>query len=226
LSRSFPSTSTLFYALSFALFSAVLSPVKVVQMYVYLGTNTPADGLNWRAHVDGALAKAKRRSADLLWVCRGDRGIRPRTAVTLWKSMVRPLLEYGAELWGGKITAGREEEAERVQMIFLRGTLGLHDNGNRVANDMIRAKAGCELLRTRWDKLQLGYWRRLFVAEPSRLLRRVAAFRWAESRGDSTYGTRSWMRTAERERSDQWASRNTGLSRRGFVQSRRQHGES
>jgi hypothetical protein len=96
-------------------------PVKVVQMYVYLGTNTPADGLNWRAHVDGALAKAKRRSADLLWVCRGDRGIRPRTAVTLWKSMVRPLLEYGAELWGGKITAGREEEAEHVQMILHAG---------------------------------------------------------------------------------------------------------
>jgi hypothetical protein len=73
-------------------------PVKVV--YVYLGTNTPADGLNWRAHVDGGIAKAKRRSADLLWVCRGDMGIRPRTVVSLWKSLVRPLLEYGSELWG------------------------------------------------------------------------------------------------------------------------------
>jgi hypothetical protein len=167
-------------------------------MYVYLGTNTSADGLNWRAHVDGALAKAKRRSADLLWVCRRDRGIRPRTAVTLRKSMVRPLLVNGAELWSGKITAGREQEAERVQMIFLRGTLGLHDNGSGIADDIIRAEAGCELLRTRWDKLQLGYWRRLFVAEPTRLLRRVAAFRWAESRGNSTYGTCSWMRTSER----------------------------
>jgi hypothetical protein len=172
--------------------------VKVVEMYVYLGTNTPSDGLNWRAHVNGAIAKAKRRSADLLWVCRGDRGIRPRTAVTLWKSLVRPLLEYGSELWGGRITAEQEKEAERVQMTFLRGTLGLHENGSGVADDMIRAEAGCELIRTRWDKMQLGYWRRLFVAPPTRLLRRVAAFRWAERRGNSTnYGTRGWMRTAE-----------------------------
>jgi hypothetical protein len=150
--------------------------VDVVEVYIYLGTNAPADGLNWRADVDGAIAKAKRRYAAFLWVCRDDRGIMPWTAVTFWKSLVLPLLEYGSELWGGNITATREEEAERVQMNFLRGTLGLHENGSGVADDVIRAEAACELLRTRSDKLQLGYWRRLFVAKATRLLWRVAAF--------------------------------------------------
>jgi hypothetical protein len=172
--------------------------VKVVSKYEYLGTDTPADGLKWRDHVNASIAKAKRRSADLLWVCRGDRGIRPRTAVTLWHSLVRPLLEYGSELWAGQITKTQEVEAERVQMTFLRGTLGLHENGSGVADDVIRAEAGCERLRARWDKLQLGYWRRIFIAPTHRLLRRVAAFRWAECRANNKrYGTRGWMRTAE-----------------------------
>lgn len=72
--------------------------VKMVPEYVYLGTVTPADVIRWRDHVDTAIVKAKRRSADLLWVCHADKGMRPRTAVTLWQSMVRPLLEYAAEL--------------------------------------------------------------------------------------------------------------------------------
>ena len=48
--------------------------VKVVSKYQYLGTDTPADGLNWRAHVDAAIAKAQRRSAEL----QGGQG-HPRT---------------------------------------------------------------------------------------------------------------------------------------------------
>ena len=77
----------------------------------------------------GALKKAERRSADLLWVCRRDKGIRSRTAVTLWQALVRPLLEYAAELWSGAITTDMVKRAERVQVTFLRGTLGLHQNG-------------------------------------------------------------------------------------------------
>ena len=71
--------------------------------YVYLGTITPKDGMSWTAHLKSAIGKARRRSADLLWVCRADRGMRPRTAITLWQSMVRPLLEYASELWVGQV---------------------------------------------------------------------------------------------------------------------------
>jgi hypothetical protein len=173
--------------------------VKVKTKYEYLGTDTPADGMDWRNHFNGAIEKAKTRSADLLWVCRGDRGIRPRTAVTLWQSLVRPLLEYGSELWSGKITTKQAKDAERVQMTFLRGTLGLHENGSGVADDVVRAETGCECIRARWEKLQLGYWRRLFVAPTTRLLRQVATFRWNECRMNNRhFGTRGWMPTAKR----------------------------
>ena len=93
--------------------------------------------------------------------------MRPRTAVTLWQSLVRPLLEYAAELWAGTISVTQSDNIERVQMTFLRGTLGLHENGSGVADDIIRAEVGCERLADRRAKLQLGYWQRIFAASPA-----------------------------------------------------------
>jgi hypothetical protein len=173
--------------------------VEVKDSYVYLGTVTPGDGMSWTAHLKAAIAKARRRSADLLWVCRADRGMRPRTAITLWQSMVRPLLEYASELWAGQCPVGLAKEAESVQCTFLRGTLGLHANGSGVADDALRAEAGCERLEDRWAKLKMGYWRRLFSAKPDRLLRVVAAFRHQElvRSGGSGLGSRGWMMTAK-----------------------------
>ena len=124
--------------------------------------------------------------------------MRSRTAITLWQSMVRPLLEYASELWSGQVPAELSEEAESVQCTFLRGTLGLHANGSGVANDALRAEAGCEMLEDRWAKLKMGYWRRLFSAKPDRLLRVVAAFRHQEhvrSNGRG-FGSKGWMKMA------------------------------
>lgn len=173
--------------------------VEVKDSYVYLGTVTPGDGMSWTAHLKAAIAKARRRSADLLWVCRADRGMRPRTAITLWQSMVRPLLEYASELWAGQCPVGLAKEAESVQCTFLRGTLGLHANGSGVADDALRAEAGCERLEDRWAKLKMGYWRHLFSAKPDRLLRVVAAFRHQElvRSGGPGFGSRGWMKTAK-----------------------------
>ena len=175
--------------------------VEVKSKYTYLGTVTQVDGSSWSDQINSAIKKAKRRSADLLWVCRSDRGIRPRTAVTLWQALVRPLLEYSSELWGGAVTKAQTKAAERVQMTFLRGTLGLHANGSGVANDIIRAETGCERLRDRWSKLQLGLWRRIFAAKSSRLLHKVAKFRWREESHplNRAYGRQGWMSRAKAE---------------------------
>jgi hypothetical protein len=108
--------------------------------------------------------------------------MRSRTAITLWKSLVRPKLEYACEVWNGQVPATLIKDAESVQLRFIRGVLGLHDNGSGVSNEITRAEVGCESLQSRWDKLQLGYWRRIFTSPPNRLLRVVVGFRrdeWA-----------------------------------------------
>jgi hypothetical protein len=175
--------------------------VKVVAEYEYLGTTTPLDGLSWRKHVDEAITKAKHRSNDLLWIFGGDKGMRARTAITLWQSLVRPQLEYASEVWAGQVTQEQTLRVEQVQMKFLRGTLGLHEKGSGVADEVVRAETGCERIRDRWTKLQLGYFRRLFAAPATRLLRKVAEFRWGERvhmhRAGGRYGTRGWMASAE-----------------------------
>ena len=67
-----------------------------------LGTVTTIQEGDWKAHVLSAIARAKRRSNDLAYMCRDDCGVRPRTAVTLWQSLVRPVLEYASEIWSGQ----------------------------------------------------------------------------------------------------------------------------
>lgn len=191
--------------------------VKVVDEYTYLGTVTTNNEASWKKHTKRALEKAQARSSDLLFVCRRDRGLRPRTAVTLWQSLVRPILEYGAELWSRQITQTMAGEAEKIQTEFLRGVLGLHANGGGVSNDAIRAETGTEPLADRWAKLQLGFWRRLFVASDSRLLNVVAKFRHKEaSANHHRYGTRGWMPTARElllhhDMHDAWANTATAV---------------
>ena len=58
--------------------------------------------------------------------------------------------------------------------------LGL--NGVRgVSNDFLRAELGMERMQSRWAKLRLGYWRRLLIASPERLLRRLTILRIVHS---------------------------------------------
>ena len=94
-----------------------------------------------------------------MYMCRYDRGMRSRTVLTLWQSLVRPTLEYASEIWSDQIPRYLMQKAEAVQLKFLRVSMGLHKNGSGVANEVIRAEAGCERLQDRWAKLRLGYWR-------------------------------------------------------------------
>ena len=151
--------------------------VDVVNEYWYLGTLLTNNPTDWTRHLKEMIKKAERKTADLLWLFRRDRGLRPRTAVALWQAIVRPVLEYASEIWAGQAPKYITESAERVQMSFLRAILGLHKNGSGVSDEVVRAETGAEPLSARWGKLQLGYWHKAFSAPDSRLLKLVAVRR-------------------------------------------------
>ncbi len=57
--------------------------VNVVSEYWYLGTLLTSNPTDWTKHLKQMIKKAERKTADLLWLFRRDRGPRPRTAVAL-----------------------------------------------------------------------------------------------------------------------------------------------
>jgi hypothetical protein len=150
--------------------------VKVTKSYKYLGVDLVNNLNDWSGYLNRTIAKAQRVSEDLAWIFRRDTGLLPRSAATLWKAIVRPVLEYAAELWAGDISKELTKRAEAVQIDFARIILGL--NGcQSIPDDFVRAELGMEKLTSRWEKLRLGYWRRLHVAAPRTTLRAVVALR-------------------------------------------------
>ena len=95
---------------------------------------------------------------------------------------------------GGEITKGMEERAEKVQINFAKGILGLPARG--VSDDFVRAELGIERLTARWDKLRLGYWHKLQTAKPDRAVAKVMKWRkrtLAQAGGDSM----GWLQTSQ-----------------------------
>ncbi len=93
-------------------------------------------------------------------MCRRDGGIRPRSAASLWQAIVRSVLEYAAELWAGMIPVALAKKAEKFQTAFSCSIFDIV-GCQSVPNDVIRAEMGMKKLSSRWEKLRLGYWRRL-----------------------------------------------------------------
>jgi hypothetical protein len=168
-------------------------PVKVSKTYKYLGADICNNLGDWSTYFNRAISKAKNISDDLAWVCRHDTGLLPRTAATLWKAIVRPVLEYLAELWAGDINSELTKRAESVQTNFARCILGLQ-GCQSIPDDFLRAELGLEKLTSRWHKLRLGYWRRLHMtATPGTTLNSLVSLRrwqvdWAPAAFDN-----GWM---------------------------------
>ena len=83
--------------------------LELVKAYKYLGVWFDSK-LDWKLHKETILAKARRRAYTMMGfgVCK----ILPvKTCVNLWAVLVRPILEYAAEVWGG----GGWEAAEKLQ---------------------------------------------------------------------------------------------------------------
>ena len=166
--------------------------VAVTQEYKYLGVDVTVNVNDWRTHVKRLIGKAQARTRDLAWMCGRDSGLRPRSAATLFKAIVRPILEYAAELWCGEIPLELAAKAEAVQTNFAKTILGLQ--GQRALTlTFLRAELGLEKLAARWEKLRLGYWRRIQVAKPGRALVLVANARRRQLRWEGG-AELSWMR--------------------------------
>ena len=167
-------------------------PVSVSNSYRYLGVTISVNLKDWDTYLGRAIGKASRTSEELAWLCRQDTGLLPRSAATLWKAIVRPMLEYAAELWSGEITKKMAKRAESVQTNFLRAILGVF-GCQSIPDDFIRAELGMEKLSARWEKLRLGYWRRLHTSAVGTTLNSLVHLRGEQVDGAKTVFNNGWM---------------------------------
>ena len=122
--------------------------------------------LRWDKFKEKLLEKAKKASVKA-WAMGIRSGILTVVAaVRIWSTLVRPLLEYGAEIWGPE----KWNEAEKVQRRMGRRILGLRENVN---NEVVYGALGWWTLRTRRDLLRLRYWRKLLTMKETRLTKIV-----------------------------------------------------
>jgi hypothetical protein len=141
----------------------------VADSYKYLGI----DFLQRRSHgkwnmtINRFIIKARSALGLVMFQGGGANGIRPRTMVHQWKSIVRPLLEYGCEMWEGEISDTLCEKLEAVQSRFCRASLGCKSLPAAAA---VRADMGLCTLKSKRQRHKLAYWAKLCEAKSDRLL--------------------------------------------------------
>jgi len=144
--------------------------ITTVDEYKYLGVEI---GKPLRAGLYTTFSKRLIRTAlmrmrDLhVSGCRMDQ-LDPRCSAKLWLTLVRPILEYGAETWTPNKT--QADAFERTQTKFARTVLGCCSS---TATVFVNSELGFRSLSARRDVLRLLFWRRLCAAAPERLLSRV-----------------------------------------------------
>ena len=99
--------------------------VDVVDSYKYLGVDVGGrEAGKWNVLLERLIGKAQKQVNALIWRGMGSNGLLPRTYKQLFESQVRPIVEYGAELWEGEISATLVAKLETLQYNFAKLVLG------------------------------------------------------------------------------------------------------
>jgi hypothetical protein len=124
--------------------------IKRVKSYKYLGTMVSSEG-GWKEEKCRRLKKARENMRKALGMGVGKGVLSVQEGRGVWEALVRSVLEFGCEVWGGCVWG----EAEKLQLRFgkriLRGSSGM-------ANEVVLGELGWWTLKGRRDFLRLKYW--------------------------------------------------------------------
>ena len=143
------------------------NPVPFVSEYKYLGVWFTED-LKWSIHIGRTTKKAKKRSLSLRTLLT-QKHLPPTIKILVWLGQVRPLLEYGAQVW--EPTAKERKKMESVQT--QAGVLALRLN-RKTKTEAVRALMHCTSLQARWDIRRLLYSAKLLTMLPGRKVQQLS----------------------------------------------------
>ena len=134
-----------------------------VESYKYLGIEftRKREYKEYKKKIQG---KARRKAYLVRAVCRNVRNISMEVLNTLWTALVRPILEYGAEVWGFK----KWEGAEKIQKRMGRFILGHRWNSSI---DAMKGELEWWSLQERRDLLRMKYWGKIMLMKKERNVR-------------------------------------------------------
>ncbi|MFN9917848.1 MAG: reverse transcriptase domain-containing protein, partial [Pirellulaceae bacterium] len=160
--------------------------LKVVPEYKYLGIHFKWN-LDWNTHVDYMINKAKRRTSDMMKLLVNSR-ISVKAKLLVWFAFVRPILDYGCEVWDANTKHLGKMEAVQHKAGVLAFKLNEHTNKHAV-----RVLMGCTSLESRYQGFRLRYFRELLSMDEDRLTRYVVTLSDKGKRVNRGPEHRSWL---------------------------------
>jgi hypothetical protein len=141
--------------------------LRVVTGYTYLGIFQDRLMRSRGIIMKKEMVSKARMKLEIAWGlgCRFGR-VKTSTGVHLWQGLIRPTLEYAAEVWH----RGKWEEAEQVQRSMGKRILGCRQ---KTTNEAVLGELGWWTMEGRRDLLMVCYWAKICRMDESRLVRRV-----------------------------------------------------
>jgi hypothetical protein len=125
--------------------------VPFVSKYKYLGI-VFNDKWDWEDHVKYVISSVDKRVCALEWRLWKNRAVDVETKVIAWKTIFRPALEYGSEVWWPQDKQG--ELFERLQLKVCKWMLGC---AVTTPSGIVLGDLGVPTMRSRFVRARLGF---------------------------------------------------------------------
>ena len=164
--------------------------IEVVNEYKYLGVMLKYD-LKWNENIEYVIGKGKERSNSVSSILR-FKGLSTEAKLCIWKALVRPILEYGTQIWWPNKT--QSMRLERVQLKALKCILGV---SSKTSDIVVRLELGVMSLQTRRKIALLKWAGKIGRMADSRLVKYIfdnLEFKWV---GKGRANRKTWKKRVQ-----------------------------
>jgi hypothetical protein len=134
-------------------------------VYKYLGVELDRrlSFVDFKIRIAG---KARQNRARIWRMGMNNGTLSVKACINMWETLVKSILEYGAEVWG----EGQWEEGEIIQREMGRRILRCSD---KTTNEAVIGELGWWTMRTRRNFIKLKYWLRIVLMDDDKLLKKI-----------------------------------------------------
>ena len=138
--------------------------MKIVESYKYLGLILDTN-FSFKAHLEKVTDKARKRM-NALCTMGLSKEISAKAILRGWGVLVRPIMEYGAEIWGEK----KWKEGEGLQNEMGRRVLGV---SRLTTKEVIQGELGLQSVKSRRSFLRIKFWIKILKTDENRLVYKI-----------------------------------------------------